>query len=160
MTETGGGGHHAVHDRDVDPGFLPHGALLEHPADAAAAVGARPHVCWLKWASILPCGGRPCGPSHVRNGVRLGWAESCSKWREARWTESQLRPVGAVSLELLGLMVSANDPTSGIRARGHGFDSCMLQMCVGAGGGIVGLNGPASCPVAGGHVGRVIFEMA
>nr|CAD1840585.1 unnamed protein product [Ananas comosus var. bracteatus] len=53
-------------------------------------------------------------------------------------------------------MVSANDPTSGIRARGHGFDSRMLQMCAGAGGGIVGLNGPASCPVAGGHVARVI----
>nr|CAD1821410.1 unnamed protein product [Ananas comosus var. bracteatus] len=41
-------------------------------------------LCWLKWASILPCGGRPCGPSYVQNGVRLGWAESCSKWREAR----------------------------------------------------------------------------
>nr|CAD1822961.1 unnamed protein product [Ananas comosus var. bracteatus] len=53
--------------------------------------------CWLKWASILPCGGRLCGPSHVRNGVRLGWAESCSKWREVRWAESQSRPVGAVS---------------------------------------------------------------
>nr|CAD1842364.1 unnamed protein product [Ananas comosus var. bracteatus] len=63
-------------------------------------------------------------------------------------------------LKLLGLMVSANDPTSSIRARGHGFDSCMLQMCAGAGGGIVGLNGPASCLVAGGHVGRVMFEMA
>nr|CAD1816930.1 unnamed protein product [Ananas comosus var. bracteatus] len=63
-------------------------------------------------------------------------------------------------LELLGLMVSANDPTSGIRARGHGFDSCMLQICAGAGGAIVGLNGPASCPVAGGHVGPIMFEMA
>nr|CAD1840475.1 unnamed protein product [Ananas comosus var. bracteatus] len=63
-------------------------------------------------------------------------------------------------LELLGLMVSANDPTSGIRARGHGFDSCMLQICAGAGGRVVGLNGPASCPVAGGHVGQVMFEMA
>nr|CAD1839787.1 unnamed protein product [Ananas comosus var. bracteatus] len=63
-------------------------------------------------------------------------------------------------LELLGLMVSANDPTSGIRARGHGFDSCMLQMCAGTGGEIVGLNGPASCPVAGGHVGRVMFKIA
>nr|CAD1833765.1 unnamed protein product [Ananas comosus var. bracteatus] len=75
----------------------------------------------------------------------------------------ELRPLfvsTGSALELLGLMVSDNDPTSGIRARGHGFDSCMLQMCIGAGGGIVGLNGPASCPVAGGHVGRVMFEMA
>nr|CAD1820686.1 unnamed protein product [Ananas comosus var. bracteatus] len=56
-------------------------------------------------------------------------------------------------LKLLGLMVSTIDLTSGIRARGHGFDSCMLQMCAGAGEGIVGLNGPASCLWVGGHVG-------
>lgn len=38
------GGHDAVHDGDVDPGLLEHAAVLEHPADAPAAAGARPHV--------------------------------------------------------------------------------------------------------------------
>nr|CAD1840399.1 unnamed protein product [Ananas comosus var. bracteatus] len=31
-----------------------------------------PETCWLKWASILPCGGSHVGPSHIRNGVTLG----------------------------------------------------------------------------------------
>nr|CAD1829823.1 unnamed protein product [Ananas comosus var. bracteatus] len=90
-----------------------------------------------------PVAGGHVGPSHVRNGVRLGGL-------------SHVRN----GLELLGLMVSTNDPTSGIRARGHGFDSRMLQMCAGTGGGIVGLNRPASCLWREAMLGRVMFEMA
>nr|CAD1821412.1 unnamed protein product [Ananas comosus var. bracteatus] len=58
-------------------------------------------LCWLKWASILSCVGRPC------------WAKSCSKWHEARWAESCSK---WCELDFVGLVVSANNPTSCIKS--------------------------------------------
>ena len=36
--------HHAVNDGNINPSLLPNGAVLQNPADAAAAAGPRPHV--------------------------------------------------------------------------------------------------------------------
>lgn len=51
------GGHHAVHNRDIDAGLLPDVAVLQDAADPAAAAGPRPHVL-LEPPAVYPLDGR------------------------------------------------------------------------------------------------------
>nr|CAD1832922.1 unnamed protein product [Ananas comosus var. bracteatus] len=47
------------------------GSINRHKARPVVKATSR-SPCWLKLASTLPCGGGHIGPSHIRNGVRLG----------------------------------------------------------------------------------------
>lgn len=92
-------------------------------------------------------------PSHFRNCTRLD--ESSHNWDSLAPFLYALRELAAYFLTVwaFGINCCANDSTSGIRIKDHGFDFRIRQMCIGVGGKIVDLKGYAFYPMVEGYVG-------